>query len=109
MTVDKTRAPIQQNMKKCFDSNLFVRNIPADVEQEAIEKVFGAFGTIISIKIKNKKNSNISNLQSRFKYAFVLYETVDNAQNAIRCLDQTRPFGLTPIEVEFWVSRVDLQ
>jgi len=48
-------------------------------------------------------------LQSRFKYAFVLYETVDMAQNAIRCLDQTRPFGLTPIEVEFWVSRVDLQ
>jgi len=31
------------------------------------------------------------------------------AQAAIRSLDQTRPFGLTPIEVEFWVSRVDLQ
>lgn len=32
MTTDKTRAPIQQNMKKCFDSNLFVRNIPTDTE-----------------------------------------------------------------------------
>lgn len=31
------------------------------------------------------------------------------AQNAIRNLDQTRPFGLAPIEVQFWVSRVDLQ
>jgi len=32
MTTDKARAPIQQNMKKCFDSNLFVRNIPTDTE-----------------------------------------------------------------------------
>jgi len=60
------------------------------------------------VKVKSKKNSNI-NAPSRFKYAFVLYETVDMAQAAIRSLDQTRPFGLTPIEVEFWVSRVDLQ
>lgn len=32
MTVNKANAPIQQNMKKCFDSNLFVRNIPTDTE-----------------------------------------------------------------------------
>ena len=76
MTTDKARAPIQQNMKKCFDSNLFVRNIPFDTAEEEIEKVFGQHGTIISVKIKTKKHSAGS---CRFKQAFVLYETVEMA------------------------------
>jgi len=88
MTMDKSRAPIQQNMKKCFDSNLFVRNIPNDTEQQAIEDVFRAHGTIISIKMKNKKNQTAApNQIGRFKMAFILYETVEMAQNAIRVLD----------------------
>ncbi len=106
MANDKTRAPIQQNMKKCFDSNLFVRNIPFETPESEVEQVFAQHGTIISVKSKTKKNSAGP---CRFKQAFVLYETVEMAQNAIRSLDQTRPFGLTPIEVQFWVSRVDLQ
>jgi RNA recognition motif-containing protein len=106
MSTDKSRAPIQQNMKKCFDSNLFVRNIPFETTEQEVEKVFAQHGTIISVKIKTKKSSAGP---TRFKQAFILYETVEMAQNAIRSLDQTRPFSLTPIEVQFWVSRVDLQ
>jgi len=93
-------------MKKFFDSNLFVNNIPTDTTEEEIRKVFAAHGTIISIKLKPKK---IANGPSRYMHAFVLYESVEMAQNAIRNLDESRAFGLTPIEVQFWVSRVDLQ
>lgn len=92
-------------MKKFFESNLFVNNIPTECTEEDVRKVFAPIGSIISIKLKPKKGATGP---SRFQHGFVLFETVEQAQTAIRTLDQSRPFGTTPIEVQFWVSRVDL-
>lgn len=69
-------------------------------EQELID-LFKPFGAIISVKIKVKNDS-------RFNHAYVLYEKVESCQAAIRALDKSRPFGNQPIDVEFWVSKVDL-
>lgn len=55
----------------------------------------------MSVKVKSKEDS-------RFNIAFVLYEKVESCQGAIRSLDKSRPFGNQPIDVEFWVSKVDL-
>ncbi len=77
--------------------------MPASVTEQEVHKLFAPFGEIISIKLTAKGNDT-----SRFKYAYVLYEKVENCQNAIRALDKSRPFGNTPIDVEFWVSKVDL-
>lgn len=70
--------------------------------ESEIIKVFKPYGEIISVKIKTKGET------SRFNNAYVLFEKVESCQNAIRNLDQTRPFGNTPIDVEYWISKVDL-
>jgi len=83
-------------VKKFFESNLFVNNIPTECTEEDVRKVFGPIGSIISIKLKPKKGATGP---SRFQHGFVLFETVEQAQTAIRTLDQSRPFGTMPIEV----------
>jgi RNA recognition motif-containing protein len=98
---DKTKTAINQNINKNFASNLFVKFIPADVDEAQLHKLFSTYGNIISIKLRVKG-------ESRFNHAYVLYEQVESCQQAIRNLDKTRPFGNQPIDVEFWVSKVDL-
>lgn len=98
---DKTKTAINQNINKNFASNLFVKFIPSTVGEAELHKLFSTFGNIISIKLKVKG-------EARFNHAYVLYETVESCQQAIRALDKTRPFGNQPIDVEFWVSKVDL-
>ena len=102
LATDKTKTVINQNINKNFSSNLFVKYVPTDVTEDELRKVFAPHGTIISIKLKTKSDS-------RYSQAYVLYETVEMCQQAIRALDKTRPFGNQPIDVEFWVSKVDLQ
>lgn len=100
---DKTKTAINQNINKNFESNLFVNHLPSTVTEEEVHKLFAPFGEIISVKLTVKGNDT-----SRFKFAYVLFEKVENCQSAIRALDKSRPFGNTPIDVEFWVSKVDL-
>lgn len=100
---DKTKAIITQNMNKNFQSNLFVNHIPANTTEADIHNLFKEFGEIISIKIKQKSAAT-----SRFSHAYVLLDKVEACQAAIKKLDKSRPFGNTPIDVEFWVSKVDL-
>ena len=40
----KNPAPIQQNLTKTFDSNLFVKNVPSSVTEEEFKKLFETFG-----------------------------------------------------------------
>jgi len=40
----KAPAPIQQNLTKTFDSNLFVKNVPSSVTEEEFKKLFESFG-----------------------------------------------------------------
>lgn len=100
---DKTKAQITQNMNRNFQSNLFVNHIPTNVTEADIHKLFEEFGEIISIKLK-QKNAQLS----RFNHAYVLFEKVESCQAAIKKLDKTRIFGNTPLDVEFWISKVDL-
>lgn len=103
LATDKTKTAINQNINKNFSSNLFVKFIPTHIGDEELQKLFGQYGNIISIKLKVKDTG-------RFNHAYVLYESVEMCQQAIRNLDKTRPFGNNqPIDVEFWVSKVDLQ
>lgn len=102
LATDKTKTAINQNINKNFSSNLFVKFIPATVTEGELHKLFSQHGNIISIKLKVRGDA-------RFNQAYVLYESVEMCQQAIRALDKTRPFGNHPIDVEFWVSKVDLQ
>ena len=102
LATDKTKTAINQNINRNFSSNLFIKFVPTGVTEEELRQVFQPYGTIISIKLKSRS-------ESRYNCAYVLYETVEMCQQAIRALDKSRPFGNQPIDVEFWVSKVDLQ
>ena len=41
-------------MARNFNSNLFVKNVPNEVTEEEIDKLFSRFGKILSIKLKIK-------------------------------------------------------
>lgn len=64
---DKTKTAINQNINKNFASNLFVKYIPAEVDEAQLHKLFSTYGNIISIKLRVKG-------ESRFNHAYVLYE-----------------------------------
>lgn len=98
---DKTKTTINQNINKNFASNLFVKWIPSHITEAEVQNLFAPYGNIVSVKVKSKEDS-------RFNIAFVLFEKVESCQGAIRALDKSRPFGNQPIDVEFWVSKVDL-
>jgi len=63
-------------MKKAYDSNIFVNYIPSAVNEEEFSKVFSVIGSIKSLKLQQHP-------QKSFKHAYVLYETVGEAQKAI--------------------------
>lgn len=45
-------ATIQSSMRKTFESNLFVKNIPSEISEEEIRKLFEEIGPVISIKLR---------------------------------------------------------
>lgn len=94
-------APIQRNLTKNFDSNLFVKNIPTAITEEQFKLEFEKYGAIISVRFRT--NPHVS--QATFKQGFVLFSEVDHAKLAIKNLDQTNVFGNKPISVDFWVSK----
>lgn len=101
----KQPAPIQQNLCKTFDSNLFIKNLPADLSEAQFKETFAAHGPVVSVKFR----INPHHAQATYKQGFVLYENVDHAKLAIKNLDQMSPFGNRPITVDFWVSKQELE
>ena len=43
---------IQGSMRKTYESNLFVKNIPSDISEEEITRKFEEIGPVISIKLR---------------------------------------------------------
>ena len=101
----KQPAPIQQNLCKTFDSNLFIKNLPADLSEAQFKETFEKWGPVVSVKFRT--NPHVA--QATYKQGFVLYENVDHAKLAIKNLDQMSPFGNRPISVDFWVSKQELE
>lgn len=45
---------------------------------------------------------------SPFQQAYILFNDVSDAQNAIKKFDQSNMFGSKPLNVDFWMSREDI-
>jgi len=39
-------------MRRTYESNLFVKNIPSEIQEEEIVALFGEIGPVISIKLR---------------------------------------------------------
>lgn len=79
----KLPPPIQQNLTKNFDSNLFIKNLPADLTESNFKAAFEKFGPVVSVKFRT--NPHVA--QASYKQGFVLYENVDHAKLAIKNMD----------------------
>ena len=71
-------------MRKTFESNLFVKNIPAEIAEEEIMKLFTEIGPVISIKLRQGKYFNPN---AAYRQYFVLYKEIDCAKRAIQRFD----------------------
>jgi RNA recognition motif-containing protein len=69
-------------------STLYIKNLPNDITETQLEKVFGVYGTIQDINIPRDKTTARVRI-----YAFVLYSKRDYAKEALRALNGYNVFG----------------
>jgi len=107
--------PISQNMKKLYQNNIFVMNIPPVVSEEEARKVFEeSEGDIISLKFKPIFRQGYPRDESNMisKSAYILYKDNKTAQRCIQLHDNQLPFGpglgFKPLRVDFWKTKTDI-
>lgn len=96
---------IQSSMRRTYESNLFVKNIPSEIKEEEIMGLFSELGEVISIKLRQGKYFNP---QAAYRQYFVLYKDIDCAKRAIQRFDQSTPFGARALSVQFWMPTQEL-
>lgn len=104
----RTMDPITQNLTQTYNSNLYVKFIPEDVDENQLREKFAIAlvtdkevkANILSIKLKKVENY-------QYKFAYVMYDSVQAAQRAIQRFDQQYVFpgSSKPLSVEMWVSK----
>ena len=100
-----TSGPIQNSMKKTYESNLFVKNIPAEITEDEVIKLFSECGPVMSVKLRQGKYFNPS---AAYRQYFVLFQDIESAKSAIQKFDQSTPFGARALSVQFWVPGSEL-
>jgi len=66
---------ISQIKRETFNSNVYVKFLPATLTQEELHKTFSQAGTIISINLKQMKSGDYVTGQ----FAYILYDKVEEA------------------------------
>lgn len=78
-------------------ANLYVRNLPQHWKETELNKIFEPFGKIIQSRVLVDLSTGVSK-----RVGFVLYDTRDEAENAIKFLNGKTPDGCTePILTKF--------
>ena len=85
----KTRELLQERQAKLEDSdnfesnNLFVKNLPANVDDEKLKEMFAPYGEILTAVVKVDPDTKISK-----EYAFVAYKDKECASKAIENMNE---------------------
>ena len=82
-------------------SNIFIRGLPASLDQLTLQQLFQSFGAIESCRVQKDQLTG----QSK-GYGFVKYATIEAAEHAIMSLDGSSLAG-SQIQVKFASSDVD--
>ncbi|RUS87084.1 hypothetical protein EGW08_005160 [Elysia chlorotica] len=78
-------------------ANLYVRNLPVQWKETELNKLFDPYGKIIQSRVLIDLATGVSK-----RVGFVLYDTRDEAENAIKSLSGKTPEGCTePITIKF--------
>jgi len=75
---------IEGSMRKTYESNLFVKNIPSEISEEELMSLFKEIGEVISIKMRQGKYFNPA---AAYRQYFVLYKDIECAKKAIQRFD----------------------
>ena len=67
-------------LRRAGTGNIFIKNLDPSIDQKALHDTFAAFGNILSCKIAMKGERSLG-------YAFVHYETLEQAEEAIKAVD----------------------
>lgn len=67
-----------------MSTNLYVGNIPYNLQETALQEMFAPYGNVISAKIISDRETGRSK-----GFGFVEMETADQAQSAIDALNET--------------------
>lgn len=81
-----------------YEANIFFKNLSADVKAKELNDLCEEFGNILSCQIKNDDKGN------SLGYAYVQYETPEEANAAIEKLNGQEKWG-KPLEVQKFVSQ----
>jgi RNA recognition motif-containing protein len=96
-------------LARTFNSNIFVKYLPAEIKEDEIRKVFGEVGNIISVKITPSVKKFQGEEITSYSFGFILFEKVEEAQAAIKKFDNSTVFGNRPLKVEQWISKDEIQ
>uniref|UniRef100_A0A0B6Y8U1 RRM domain-containing protein n=1 Tax=Arion vulgaris TaxID=1028688 RepID=A0A0B6Y8U1_9EUPU len=78
-------------------ANIYVRNIPVHWKEIELNRLFDPYGKIIQSRVLVDLSTGVSK-----RVGFVLYDTRDEAETAIKCLSGKTPEGCTePIMIKF--------
>jgi polyadenylate-binding protein len=77
---------ITQQMKKAYESNLYVQFIPKEISEEQLKEEMSKAGKVISVKLKDFVQTNRGTGETfvNFKSGYVCYEDVIQAQKCIQ-------------------------
>eukprot|EP00930_Biecheleria_cincta_P021911 TRINITY_DN160_c0_g1_i3.p1 TRINITY_DN160_c0_g1~~TRINITY_DN160_c0_g1_i3.p1 ORF type:complete len:259 (-),score=75.43 TRINITY_DN160_c0_g1_i3:15-791(-) len=83
------------------DTNVFITDLPAQMDEDTVKGIFGAYGTVTYGKVFNSKGQPTS-------AAIVEYATVDEASWVVQNVSGTVPDGLqAPVTVAFKKPKAD--
>jgi RNA recognition motif-containing protein len=71
-----------------MSTNLYVGNIPYNLQETALQEIFAPYGNVVSAKIISDRETGRSK-----GFGFVEMETADQAQSAIDALNETEIGG----------------
>jgi hypothetical protein len=110
-----TPNPVSQSMKKTYENNIFIKNIPASIDENKAREVFEEKpGDIMSLRLKKIYRYGSSQTEDNVvsKNAFILYKDNQSAQRCIQLYDNQMAFGygpgFKPLRVDFWKSKDEI-
>ena len=102
--------------EESFENNkLYVKNIPHTATEEDLQKLFGKFGKIISVKlekdISEKKDDNKETkiLMPNKGFGYISFEKIEDARNAYKSLNGTNMPGFDtwpkPLIIDYYIPK----
>lgn len=113
MNINMNNIPIPKYEDMNINNNLYVTNIPTNATKEDLEKTFGKYGEIESIKL-DEDTSITKEVKEKQKFinkgfGYVLFKKIEDAKKAYESLDGRYLIGFEthfrPLSVDYFIPK----